>query len=225
MRKVFRLPSTCQKATRAARSTASSRIRTRTRAAPSRASRRNRAARSRSRSGRRATRARWRHTTGALASLRGARSCVRGEGYARAASSCFARSPLGRKPDDLADRLATLEDQQRRDRADPVLTGGHRVLVGVELHELDAAVVLLGEFLDDRRDHAAGAAPGRPEVDQHRVVVLDHIQVERGVGRVSGHRHDMHFPSIARTRRALIQYPTQRQRALARGSSLLLAGL
>ena len=76
----------------------------------------------------------------------------------------------------------------------PYLPGGHRVLVGVELHELHPAVVLVGELLDDRRDHAAGAAPGRPEVDQHRVVVLDHVRVERRVRRVGRHRHDVHSP-------------------------------
>ena len=49
------------------------------------------------------------------------------------------------------------------------------------LTKLDLAVVLVRQLLDDGRDHAAGAAPGRPEVDQHRQAGLDDILLERGV--------------------------------------------
>src|SRR5262245_58427875 len=72
--------------------------------------------------------------------------------------------------DDLADRLATLDDEERRDAADPVLHRRLGVVVCVELAELDLARVLVCELLNDRRNHSARTAPGRPEVDQDRLV-------------------------------------------------------
>ena len=89
---------------------------------------------------------------------------------------------------DLARDFATLEDEQRGDRADAVLAGDARVLVRVQLYELHTAVVLAGQLLHDRSDHAAGAAPRRPEVDQDGRVVVDDVGLKGrvgGVGRVS----------------------------------------
>ena len=40
----------------------------------------------------------------------------------------------------------------------------------------------VGQLLDDRGDGAAGAAPGGPEVDQHRLLGLEHLGVEIAVG-------------------------------------------
>ena len=47
-----------------------------------------------------------------------------------------------------------------------------------------------GDLLERRRDHAARAAPGCPEVDEHRLLVLEHLGLEVAVGHfvdVSGH--------------------------------------
>ena len=40
-------------------------------------------------------------------------------------------------------------------------------------YRLDLALVLDGQFIDDGRDHAARAAPGRPEVDEDGDVGLE----------------------------------------------------
>src|SRR5579859_735957 len=73
-------------------------------------------------------------------------------------------------PDGPLRRLAVLEDDHGRDRHDPELHRRRRVLVDVHLHDLDLVSHLPIDLLDDRRDHAARAAPRRPEVDQHRLV-------------------------------------------------------
>ena len=69
-----------------------------------------------------------------------------------------------------------------RDRADLEVVGQRLLLLGVDLGE-DHVGVALGDLLVDRREAAAGAAPRRPEVDQHQVVVLDGL-LERRVGQL-----------------------------------------
>src|SRR5690606_19851314 len=48
-----------------------------------------------------------------------------------------------------------------------VARGARLAGVDAELHDLDPARVVAGEALDHWGDHAAGRAPGRPEVDEH----------------------------------------------------------
>src|SRR5690606_16907694 len=55
------------------------------------------------------------------------------------------------------------------------------VLVDVDLGHLHAALVGLGELVDDRRDHLARAAPFGPEVHQDRLLGLQHGAVEIGI--------------------------------------------
>jgi hypothetical protein len=52
----------------------------------------------------------------------------------------------------------------------------------VDLHDLGAAVVFVGELVQEGADHLAGTAPGRPEVDEDRDVGLQHVGIEIGVG-------------------------------------------
>jgi|GEM_PF-837391 len=59
------------------------------------------------------------------------------------------------------------EDHQRGNRADAEVPGQRLLLVGVDLDELDVRV-LVGDLLEHRREAAAGAAPRRPEIHQHR---------------------------------------------------------
>ena len=61
----------------------------------------------------------------------------------------------------------------------PRADGG--LLVIVDLHDLDVRA-FPGDLLEDRRDHAARAAPDRPEVDDHGDVGLEDLGLERGVG-------------------------------------------
>ena len=79
--------------------------------------------------------------------------------------------------DDLVDDLAALEDHHGRDAAHHVLHGRLGVVVDVELAHRDLARVIGRQRLDRRREHAAGAAPLRPEVDDHRLRRLEHRAV------------------------------------------------
>src|SRR5690242_6969128 len=89
---------------------------------------------------------------------------------------------LGLEPDDLADLLAVLEDEEGRDAPDAVLGGCAWIVVRVELAELDLTVVLLSELVDDGSDHATRATPGGPEVDEDRLVSLQNVAVPAAVG-------------------------------------------
>jgi len=64
--------------------------------------------------------------------------------------------------------LAVLEQHQRWDRHDAVFGGRVRILVDVELDDLDLVTELTRDLFKRRRDHSAGAAPFRPEIHDHR---------------------------------------------------------
>src|SRR5207245_11694910 len=72
-------------------------------------------------------------------------------------------------------RLATvLEQDHRGDRADAEATRGHGVRIDVEAGDLDLLALLPRDLLENRPDHAAGAASGRPEVHEHSRSRLEH---------------------------------------------------
>src|SRR5690606_31659606 len=93
-------------------------------------------------------------------------------------------SELGlRQGADLArDHRAVLEQHQRGDAPHGVLGRGGRVLVDVQLGDLEPPLVVAGDLVEDRRDHLAGAAPFGPVVHEDRNVRLDHVLFERVVG-------------------------------------------
>ena len=66
--------------------------------------------------------------------------------------------------------LAVLEGNHRRYRLDAELSGNRRVIVDVHLDQFHAAAGCRHRALERRLQLLAGAAPGRPEVDQHRLV-------------------------------------------------------
>src|ERR1700744_4263624 len=72
---------------------------------------------------------------------------------------------LRRGTDLTRGQLAILEQHQRRDRHDAVFGGGAVVLVDIQFDDLDLAVERIRNLFKGRRDHATGAAPFRPEVD------------------------------------------------------------
>ena len=53
-------------------------------------------------------------------------------------------------------------------------------------YRLELSVVLLRQLVDEGRDHAAGPAPGRPEVHENGNVALEHLSLEGGIGHDGG---------------------------------------
>jgi hypothetical protein len=80
-------------------------------------------------------------------------------------------------------RLSVDERDHRRDRLDAHLLRHRRVVVDVHLDELDLALGRAHRLFQDRRELLAGSAPGRPEIDQHRLALrfLDHV-LHEGLG-------------------------------------------
>src|SRR6266436_10223023 len=68
---------------------------------------------------------------------------------------------LGQRPDLLRLHVAVLEQHQRGYAADAVLLRDLLILVDVDLGHLELARVLLGHFVENRRDRLARAAPLR----------------------------------------------------------------
>jgi len=80
--------------------------------------------------------------------------------------------------------LAVDEGDHGRDRLNAHLPGNLRMVVDVHLDQLDLALGRTDRLFDDRRELTAGTAPGRPEVDQHRLALrfLDDV-LHEGLGR------------------------------------------
>ena len=77
-----------------------------------------------------------------------------------------------------------LEQDQRRDAADAELGRRLRILVDVELGDAHAVGVDAGEFIEDRRNHLAGTAPLRPEIEQNGFIGFENVLSERSVAGV-----------------------------------------
>ena len=122
-------------------------------------------------------------STPAKSSLAPAASPASAAAWAAAISSSVAPGPdgadqlldegldlaLGQRAHEAVDRLALLEGDDGGDRLDAELAGDLRMLVDVHLDQLDLALGALDHLLDHRGQLLAGAAPGRPEIDQHRL--------------------------------------------------------
>ena len=120
---------------------------------------------------------------------------------------------LLRRGADLArGELAVLEQHQRRDRHDAVLRRGARVLVDVELDDLDLVAHRAGDLLERRRDHAARAAPLGPEVDHDRAGRLEHLGLESRVGNLAnGHGNLVRIGDHEQCGREPMNEPAERQ--------------
>ncbi len=97
------------------------------------------------------------------------------------ASCCRGRRPIatwtGRRP--WSPRLAVAEQHQRGNAADAVLGRRILILVHIQLADLDAIRVFRGDFVQDRRDHPAGAAPFGPVIHQDRLLGLAVPRLQR----------------------------------------------
>ncbi len=71
--------------------------------------------------------------------------------------------------------LPLLEQQQGGDGADAELGGQVLMFVNVDFADADAAIVLLGELVQNRSQHFAGPAPFGPEIHQNRLGRLDYF--------------------------------------------------
>ncbi len=91
---------------------------------------------------------------------------------------------LRQRPHKSVDGLSILEREHRRDGLHAHLAGNLRMLVDIELDQPDGPFARAHGLLEDRGELTAGAAPRRPEIDQHRHFArgLDDIahEVRRG---------------------------------------------
>src|SRR6185437_2381535 len=101
--------------------------------------------------------------------------------------------------------LATLVQDDGGDAAYAELARRGRIGVYIELGDRELAFVGLGDFIEHRREHLARPAPFRPEIDQHGILRLQYVLLERGVRNVFDEiAHRMSFPpcqSLAARRR------------------------
>ena len=79
--------------------------------------------------------------------------------------------------DFLAYHLTVAEYHERRDAHNAEALSDSRLIIDIQLADLDLAVKLLVKLLKDRCLHAAGSAPSCPEVDQHEAGGSDGIKI------------------------------------------------
>src|SRR5436190_544004 len=89
---------------------------------------------------------------------------------------------FGKRADPGRLDVAVLEEHQRRNSADAELRRRVLVLIDIDLCHLEAPLVFLRHFVEDRGDRLARPAPLGPVVDQHGRIGLQHLGLERLVG-------------------------------------------
>jgi hypothetical protein len=93
-------------------------------------------------------------------------------------------------------QLSALENQQRGDSLNLESAGRSLVFIGVELCDHVSAGSFPGQLFQRRRYRAAGGAPRRPEIDQHRPAVSDNavkvgVCSRDGMGTIDGCRRQL----------------------------------
>ncbi|CAM2150893.1 hypothetical protein PT2222_250021 [Paraburkholderia tropica] len=79
---------------------------------------------------------------------------------------------------------AVLEEDQRGDAAHAELHRRRLMFVDVDLRDLQTVAIVLRDFVENRRDHLAGAAPFGPEVQQDGLIGFNDVLFERCVADV-----------------------------------------
>lgn len=92
---------------------------------------------------------------------------------------------LRHSADDLVDNLAVFEEDQGGDAAYAVFAGGGGIIVNVDLADLDLAVVLNREGVDEGADRFARGAPGGPKVDEDRGGRFQNFNIKAVVGQLN----------------------------------------
>ena len=87
---------------------------------------------------------------------------------------------FGQRSHEAVDRTPVLEGEHGGDGLHAHLPGDLRMIVDIELDQPDRALCRAHRLFQDRRELAAGTAPRRPEIDQHRHLArgLDHVAHE-----------------------------------------------
>jgi hypothetical protein len=80
------------------------------------------------------------------------------------------------------DLAAILKYQESRDASDVEAVRRRRIFIDVQFRDSNAPGHLRGNLLQHGRDHAAGSAPRRPHVEQHRDRGAFDFSRERRVG-------------------------------------------
>src|SRR5260370_5453058 len=93
---------------------------------------------------------------------------------------------LGPGSDDLLDHFAPGEQVDGRYGHDPVLDHRFRILVRVDLDDVNAARVLRRNRVEHRADLAARAAPRRPVLHDHWPWAGQHVSIETLIGYFPG---------------------------------------
>jgi hypothetical protein len=108
------------------------------------------------------------------------------------------------RADELGDDRAVAHADHRGDAAHAVALRRLRSGVDVQLGQHERAGVLGGQPLEQRAERAAGAAPGRPEVDddRRRARALDHLAREIAVADVDREAGGIHGVGPISARRA-----------------------
>ena len=91
----------------------------------------------------------------------------------RSTKQCFYLL-LGNEADRFSGLFSVAEDNERRDAHDAKAGCQLRLFVDVHLADFYVAVIS-GHLIDDRREHAAWAAPVCPEVDQHGLMRMQYF--------------------------------------------------
>jgi len=93
---------------------------------------------------------------------------------------------FGLRSDNPVDFAAGLQDQQRWNTLDPEAVRRERVVIDVHSCELNPSCHFRGKLIENRSNRPAGAAPGRPHIqDDGKRCVLD-LRGKVGVGDVYG---------------------------------------
>src|SRR5690348_7497807 len=80
--------------------------------------------------------------------------------------------------DEAVNFYAVLEKHHRRDGLDAIGHGRALVLIGIHLRKGDFPFIIIAQPLVDRRDSAAGRAPGGPEIYDNGNVGFENFGLE-----------------------------------------------
>src|SRR5258706_7064334 len=95
---------------------------------------------------------------------------------------------LGVNAYQLVNDFSAFKEKETRNSGNPASSGYLCIVIRVQFPHFDFAVIFLGEFVHQRRQHAARAAPGRPKIDQNGLVGLYDFRIKTSIRKLQfGH--------------------------------------